>query len=192
MRSSHLLLHVLLISLPISGSDAYDLQTLTPPSDAIVRGDELWFCYGTNMANAFISSGTPHEGGAVHLAELRRDGFISLGTGETEGTLLTQPFTLPGRTLRVNVDAPRRPLHVEVLEGNGQVVARSYPLSSDLLREPAKWAKGGTADLMGQTVSLRFTLRNAQVYSYWIEYSLGFGSRKKHDIIGRGTCIGQV
>ena len=40
---------------------------------------------------------------------------------------------------------------------------------SDLLREPVKWAEGEIAVLKGQTVSLRFTLHNGQLYSYWLE-----------------------
>jgi hypothetical protein len=103
------------------------------------------------------------------LAVLRRDGFISLDAGEHEGTVLTKPFELPGGKLLVNVDARRGELRVEVFGGDGNVVARSEPLTGDLLREPVKWAEGEIADLKGQTVSLRFTLRNGQLYSYWFE-----------------------
>jgi hypothetical protein len=151
------------------GSGAYDLQTLSPPSDAIVRGDELWFYYGGNQGYAFISIGTAHDGGAVHLAVLRRDGFISLDAGEQAGTIQTEPFKLPGTKLFVNVDALNGDLRIELLNGDGKVVAKSKPLTGDLLREPVTWAEGNIADLKGQTASLRFTLRNGQFYSYWLE-----------------------
>ena len=100
---------------------------------------------------------------------LRRDGFISLDAGEQAGTIQTKPFKLSGTKLHVNVDAPKGELRVEVLDGEGKVVAQSEPLSGDLLREPVKWAEGNIADLKGQTASLRFTLRNGQFYSYWLE-----------------------
>ena len=81
----------------------------------------------------------------------------------------TDHNTLPGSTLFVNVDAPKGELRVEVLDGEGKVVAQSEPLSGDLLREPVQWVEGNIADLKGRTASLRFTLRNGQFYSYWLE-----------------------
>ena len=46
--------------------------------------------------------------------------------------------------------------------------ARPYT-DFDLLGEPMKWTDGNFADLKGQTVSLRFALRDGQFYSWWIE-----------------------
>ena len=106
---------------------------------------------------------------AISLAVLRRDGFISLDAGDTEGTLLTKRFKLPEPRLFVNVDAPKGELRVEVLDGAGKVVAQSDPLTGDFLGKPVKWTEGDIADLKDQTASLRFTLRNAQFYSYWLE-----------------------
>jgi len=105
---------------------------------------------------------------AICLAVLRRDGFVSLDAGENEGQVLTRPFTVPGSQLYVNVAAPRGELGVEVL-GAGQVVAQSAPLIGDLQRAPVKWSTGHIAALKDQRASLRFTLRNAQFYSYWLE-----------------------
>ena len=83
--------------------------------------------------------------------------------------ILTKPFTVAAGTLLVNVDVPTGELSVEVLDARGKVVAQSEPLTGDLLREQVQWAKGDMADLEGQTASLRFTLRNGQFYSYWLE-----------------------
>ena len=140
----------------------------------VVRDNELWFYY-TGIMTRGPEYQTPggasykHLGGGICLAVLRRDGFISLDAGETEGTVRTEPFKLPGTTLFVNVDAPKGELRIELLNGDGNVVAKSKPLTGDLLREPVKWAEGNIADLKGQTASLRFTLRNGQFYSYWLE-----------------------
>jgi hypothetical protein len=163
-------------------SGAYDLTQILPPSSAVVRDDELWFYYtGLKWRNTFKYVGTfpngEHEpipgrdrdGGAICLAVLRRDGFASLDAGERKGAIQTRPFRLPGGKLLVNVDARRGELRVEVFSEDGNVVARSEPLTGDLLREPVKWAEGEIADLKGRTVSLRFTLRNGQFYSYWLE-----------------------
>jgi hypothetical protein len=163
-------------------SGAYDLTQILPPSSAVVRDDELWFYYtGLKWRNTFKYVGTfpngEHEpipgrdrdGGAICLAVLRRDGFASLDAGERKGAIQTRPFRLPGGKLLVNVDARRGELRVEVFSEDGNVVARSEPLTGDLLREPVKWAEGEIADLKGRTVSLRFTLRYGQFYSYWLE-----------------------
>ena len=144
--------------------------------------DELWFYYtaikyrggwdyvGTYPHGEHIS--LPHldkDQGAICLAVLRRDGFISLDAADTEGSVQTVPFTLRGSTLVVNVDALQGELRVEALQGNGRVVAQSEPLTGNLMSEPVKWAQGNLADLKGQTASLRFTLRKAQFYSYWLQ-----------------------
>ncbi len=100
---------------------------------------------------------------------MRRDGFISLDAGEQEGTIQTGSFKLPGTKLFVNVDALKGDLRVELLNGDGKAVAKSEPLTGDLLREPVKWVEGDIAGMKAQNVSLRFTLRNGQFYSYWVE-----------------------
>ena len=162
------------------GSGAYDLTQILGPSDAVRRGEELWFYYtglkyrgGRVLKDGKWVPGPGFkpdpDGGGICLAVLRRDGFISLDAGEQEGTIQTGPFKLPGTKLLVNVDAPKGELRVELLNGDGNVVAKSKPLTGDLLREPVKWAKGDIAGLKDQTASLRFTLRNGQFYSYWLE-----------------------
>ena len=162
------------------GNGAYDLTQILGPSDAVRRGEELWFYYtglkyrgGRVLKEGKWVPGPGFkpdpDGGGICLAVLRRDGFISLDAGKQEGTIQTEPFKLPGSTLFVNVDAPKGNLRVEVLDGEDKVVAQSVPLSGDLLREPVKWAEGNIADLKDQTASLRFTLRNGQFYSYWLE-----------------------
>ena len=154
------------------GQGAYDLTQLLGPSAPVIRGDELWFYY------TGIKYRTPpkdaehdakHDNGAICLAVLRRDGFISLDAGANNGMILTKPFRLPGAKLFVNVDAPKGELRVEMLDVTGRAVARSEPLSGDLLREPVTWAEGNIAKMKVQNVSLRFTLRNGQFYSYWLE-----------------------
>ena len=150
------------------GQGAYDLTQLLGPSAPVIRGDELWFYY-TGGKYRTKPKDADHDVGAVNLAVLRRDGFISLDAGANNGTILTKPFTVSAGTLLVNVDAPTGELSVEALDARGKVVAQSEPLTGDLLREQVKWAKGDMADLEGQTASLRFALRNGQFYSYWLE-----------------------
>ncbi len=163
-------------------SGAYDLTQLLPPSTAVVRDDELWFYYtGLKWRSTFKYAGTypngTHElipgrdrdGGAICLAVLRRDGFVSLDAGEQEGQLLTKRFSMPEGTLYVNADAHDGELYVEVLNSQNEVVAVSETLSVDSPRELLRWKTGDLATLRSQAVGLRFTLSNASVYSYWFE-----------------------
>ena len=157
------------------GSGAYDSRVILPPSNAVVRGpgclgsadklskDQLWFYYTAGKAEPV------QDGMAICLAVLRRDGFISLDAGDTEGTVLTMPFTLPGGELFVNVDALKGELRVEALDKNGKVLAASAPMTGNLLHQSVPWKQGAFADLKDQAVSLRFKLHNGQLYSYWLE-----------------------
>ncbi len=171
-------------------SGAYDLTQILPPSYPILRTgdasfsgkDELWFYYtGIKYRGTFkyvgkyphgkyvLLAGLDPDQGAVCLAVLRRDGFISLDAGEQEGTLVTRPFTVAGSRLFVNVDAARGELRVEVLDATGQVLAGSTALQGDLPSSQVEWRQGNVAGLKGQVVRLRFTLRNARCYSYWMQ-----------------------
>ncbi len=156
------------------GAGDYDLQTIIGPADVVVRDDELWFYYTGLKRYGFIMAGEkpgyddylPDKGG-ICLAVLRRDGFVSLEAGGTEGHVRTLPFELNVSRLFVNVDAPDGELQVEVLDAD-RSVARSYPINGDLLRAEVTWFEGGIDGLRGPT-SLRFTLRNGHLYSYWFE-----------------------
>ncbi|UCH35850.1 MAG: hypothetical protein JSV65_05715 [Armatimonadota bacterium] len=162
--------------------NAYDLTQLIGPSSAVLRGDELWFYYtGLKYRASWEYVGEyPHgetvplpgldrDAGAICLAVLRRDGFVSLNAGGDGGAVVTAPFRMSGRALFVNVEAPEGELRVDILDRDGSVVAVSAAIVGDAPRAQVKWQGGDVAGLSDQTVSLRFTLRNADLYSYWLE-----------------------
>ena len=149
-------------------SGASDLTQILSPSNAIVRDDELWFYY-TGLQYRSRPKEVKHNSGGICLAVLRRDGFISLDAGEQEGAVRTDPFKLPGTKLFVNVDTIKGELRVETLDRNGKVLAASAPMKGDLPREQVIWKTGNLAALNGKVVSMRFSLRNASLYSYWVE-----------------------
>lgn len=162
-------------------SGAYDLTQLLSPSAPIVRDDELWFYYtGLKYRSNFDYQGTYPNGtaipvpgrsrdvGAVCLAVLRRDGFFSLDAGEQPGTIVSRRFTLPAGRLFVNIDARGGEFRAEVLSEDSKTVARSKVISDDATRQPLTWESGDLAAHTGRRFALRFTLRNARFYSYWI------------------------
>jgi hypothetical protein len=153
---------------PVKGG-AFDLTQLLPPSAPIVRDDELWFYYTGIKYRA--EPAQPESGGigAICLAVLRRDGFVSLDAGDEPGTLLTKPFVLAGTTLHVNVDARAGELGVTVLGEDGQAVAVAEPVTGNQLHTALRWKSGNLNSVKGKSVSLQLSLRKAQLYSFWSE-----------------------
>jgi hypothetical protein len=162
-------------------SGAYDLTQILPPSAPVVRDDELWFYYtGLKWRDTFTYvgeypkgeavpiPGRNRDGGAVCLAVLRRDGFVSLDAGENEGSVLTQPFKPTAGKLYVNVDAHDGELSAEVCDNQGKVLGKSEVVKVDRSQVELRWEQGNLVELKQQTVSLRFKLRNASLYSYWL------------------------
>ncbi len=161
---------------------AYDRQQIIGPSDVVVRGDELWIYYtGLKYRGTFEWIGNYPEGemrqlpgfekdgGAICLAVLRRDGFVSLNAETDAGSVETKPFEAPAGSLRVNVDAPGGELVVEALDEEGKVLAKSMPIVGDKPNAAVEWREGNGSSLMGREISLFFELRNAELYSYWFE-----------------------
>jgi hypothetical protein len=157
-------------------SGAYDLQTMIGPSDVILRGDELWFYYTGIKNYAFITSGGKKgyddyraDCGAICLAVLRRDGFVSLDSNGAEGSVRTSPFKLEGTSLSVNAAASKGELHIRVLDGEGGTLAQSDVFCADEVAGTMTWRSGDIAQHKEETVRLEFSLRDAQLFSYWLD-----------------------
>ena len=156
------------------GHGAYDLTQLLPPSAPVVRGDELWFYY-TGIKYRVLPPDADPNMGAVCLAVLRRDGFISLDAGAETGYVRTEPFRIPGGRLFVNIDATGGELRAEIVTPAGSPIegfrlADCIPVTGDRPKGEVTWQGdpelGALAD---QDVRLRFTLREGSLYSYWFE-----------------------
>ena len=161
-------------------SGAYDLTQILPPAAPMVRDDELWFYYtglkyrasynyvGNFPKGKYVRKpGLDPDDGAVCLAVLRLDGFISLDAGREGGRVRTVQFRVPEGKLFVNADAGLGRLQVEALDAKGKLVTESVPLNSDKTRHEVQWTKGGLAKLPGRVMSLRFKIQDASLYSFW-------------------------
>ncbi len=164
------------------GAGAYDLTQIIGPSNAIVRGDELWFYYTGLKYRAhweYIGEypngrhvplpGFDADIGAICLAVLRTDGFVSLDADEAGGTMQTERFVLTGDDLYVNIHAPKGECRIQMLDADDALLAESVPVTGDLLRGKVVWGQGELGSLQKQIVSLRFALHSASLYSYWLE-----------------------
>jgi len=159
---------------------AYDTGQLLAGSRPLLRGEELWFYY-TGLRYRYRydewlsdTQGKPVEEelfpdgwGAVCLAVLRRDGFISLDA-RTQGTLVTKPVAVSGPELYLNAGTMTGEIRVEALDETGAALAQSRPWRGDRTHGLVQWQEsGGLAGLVGRTVRLRLTLRSASLYSLW-------------------------
>lgn len=162
-------------------SGAYDLTQILPPSAPVVHGDELWFYYtGLKYRSTFVYEGTYPNGhtidkpgldpdrGAVCLAVLRRDGFVSLDPVDHDGVLTTKAFVLPGPTLYLNlVPAEQGQAVVEIVGRDNSVVAASEPMTRGGVRVPVVWQPGTDLQpLVGANVQLRVRLRDCALYAF--------------------------
>ncbi len=149
------------------GQGAFDLTQILPPSAPVVRDDELWFYY-TGLKYRELPANPDPDQGAICLAKLRRDGFISLDAGPAAGTVMTKPFVFSGKALVVNANlAGGGFLTARVLGAAGQTLAISEPVVGDQVHAVMRWNSFDLAQLNGQTVSVEFTLRQGSLYSFW-------------------------
>lgn len=163
-------------------SGAYDLTQILPPTAPVVMNDELWFYYtGLKYRTSWTYVGKyPHgrevsmpgkekDAGAVCLAVLRRDGFVSLDAGRNPGHVTTKPLVLERSDLHVNVDATAGTFEVSLIDRQGATVATSEPVAGNQPRSRIRWKTGDAKGHQGHPVSLRFKLQNARLYSFWFD-----------------------
>ena len=159
------------------GSGASDLAKSQPPSDAVVRGDELWFYYNGLKYSGWSPKpeNMDADQGAVCLAVLRRDGFVALEAGEEEGSVTTRLMRPQGRRLFVNADASGGRLRASILNGEREPLdgfsrSRCAPLQGDRPGTEIHWeGKADLEELRGRDFRIRFDLQGASFYSYWFE-----------------------
>ena len=150
---------------------AVNLATVGGP---IIKDDELWFYYRGGSINARKRDWQYGLG----LATLRRDGFASLNADEDGGLVITRPFIFEGKgDLFVNADVSGNgELRVAVVdEDTAEELDHfgrddSVAITGDVTRTAARWRqRNSLAELKGRYVRLTFHLRNAKLYSFWIE-----------------------
>jgi hypothetical protein len=140
----------------------------------LVVGDELYFYFGAWSGISPKLGGHMYAGASTGLAILRRDGFASLDAGSASGSLTTVPVTFSGRHLFVNANAKEGEVTVEMLGPDGEPVApftrqNCRPLRADKTCQRVVWNSAEELPrLHGRTVSFRFYLTRAQLFSFWI------------------------
>ena len=135
----------------------------------IVRGDEIFVYYGLISGP---HSGPAHPGkqivrshpGAIGLARLRRDGWVSLDADAKGGRVITKPLTIPSETLHLNVDASGGEVRASLIDEADQAIpGLEGALTGNHLDGTIVW----TNEIPAGPVRLKLELSNAKLYSYW-------------------------
>jgi hypothetical protein len=185
--------------LPCGGPGEWDRFNNSISCDPVRVGDELWFYYSgrTNRHAGYSGDdwGTeddltvrarlgstvdgplrglpafPGMRGAIGLAKLRLDGYVSLGASYDGGSVTTMPVLPSGSNLHVNAACRWGEILVEVLGPDGKPVhgGISRPVRGDSTDLAVRWPDDGPNPLTaGEPVQLRFKVRNAKLYAYWV------------------------
>jgi hypothetical protein len=118
--------------------------------------------------SCYVDEGHWKENESLRRYTLRVDGFVSVHAGRTPGELLTPPVILTGGALTLNfATSAAGSVRVELLDAAGGMnLAYSEELFGDAIDRTVAWREGKpTASLAGRSVRLKFTLREADLYS---------------------------
>ena len=161
--------------IPLGGAQDWDADYHDPCWDMVMVGDEIWIYY--RSVSRRVEGDNPNVGHAIGLAMLRRDGFASLNAGETPGKAVTRPLTFTGRALYVNAEVAEGGwVKVGALSPDGErleayALTDAQPIIRGTLRARITWANADTLPALGPDDHARlvFELRNAKLYSFWVE-----------------------
>ena len=139
----------------------------------VVKDDELWyyyFCGNIDGPKTFWKYD-------LGLATIRRDGFASLNADADAGTVITRPMVFEGDgKLHINAEVAKDGyVQVSVMEEQGEPIEgfkqEDCPaICQNATKVPVGWRSNETlAKLKDRYVRLVFHLKNAKLYSFWIE-----------------------
>jgi hypothetical protein len=160
---------------PRGPGGAFDQDIVLPASTIVTHADKHWIYYAGGNERHGTEEVRFNRRHAIGLATLRLDGFVALAAGEKPGTVVTRPFKLEGSKLLVNVGAGAGDVAVELLdEAHRPIASHSGKAAAvgkgiDELRWQPRWKGADLSRLKGRTVRLKFTLRNARLYSFQVQ-----------------------
>ncbi len=153
----------------------------------IVRDEELWIYYiacryrghrdlFANLDAAIYNDAFFDPNTVICLARLRRDGFVSFDPVAADaGEMVTKPFRWTQGSLCVNAAVVAGgEIAVEVVDAGslrplpGRSAGECVALRGDRLAGEIRWGEGSHAAFGARPIRLRFHLRRASLYSFWL------------------------
>ena len=157
--------------IPNGSAESFDAGSIYTASYPIIVGDKVRLYYGgwtgTHDPNTLPTTGR------IGFTEWRKDGFVSLNTGGTEGTVITKTLKFTGSKLYLNVNASGGgSVKVEILNSD-DTVKTGYSkndctaITTDNLNIAVRWGESSDiSSLAGQSMKLKFYMTNAKLYSF--------------------------
>ncbi|WP_395749193.1 hypothetical protein [Prosthecobacter sp.] len=147
---------------------AFDHSMVVATPRWVEVGDEWWFYYAGFDAS---HDDSVHRKGAIGLATIRKEGFISQHGPKTGGVVCTRAMHWPGGDLIVNADAHAGKLQVRVSDELRKPIAGfdydDMPaFTGDSVNHEVKWNGKSMDELKGTVVRLEFQLHDADLYTF--------------------------
>lgn len=130
---------------------------------------------GNEMRLYYTGYDGPHDWLPFHagigLATLPKDRFASLDGGESSGEVLTKRLKGLTGSLRINCQSQKGSIHVELVDGNGNVVpgyARNDcdAVQTDSVDQVVTWHGKSDLPALAEPLRLRFIIHRAALYSF--------------------------
>ena len=153
--------------IPYGKAGAWDDEMIFASPQWLDVGDEWWMYYsGWDGPH-----GTPDRNGAIGLATIRKEGFVSMRGPSGGGVVCTRSLIWPGGDLIVNAAATGGILRVRVSDArrkplDGFDYAACTEFSGDSVARTIRWRNRSLQDLKGQTIRLEFYLENADLFTF--------------------------
>jgi hypothetical protein len=111
------------------------------------------------------------KGSRIRRFAYRVDGFVALHAGTDGGEVVTRPITFAGSKLVVNYRTARSShLAIEVIDADGKAIGKSASMAGNDVSAAVAWENDpALAALAGKPVRLRFTLKDADLFSFRFE-----------------------
>ena len=150
----------------VGAFDGGMISTASPP--LVEYRDEIRIYYNGSQFSHLVPGGKA----GIGVARLPKERLVARVAGDELGVLITKPFVMEGDRLKINADARRGLMKVEVADIMGDgipgfTVDEAGEIKENGLRLPVKWKSGGSLkDLRGKTVRLRFYMLDTRLYSF--------------------------
>lgn len=137
-----------------------------------VKRDREFYHY-TYTRSSYHDGFTEPEPPVIHRATQRIDGFVSLDSAYTGGSITTKPLVFEGNRLVLNIDTDATGwAQVEIQDelGNpipGFTLEEAVYVNGDFINKEVEWLTKGTdlSSLEGKTIRLHLYMRGAKLYA---------------------------
>ncbi len=160
--------------IPLGGTGQWDRFNNSVASAPVMVDDEIRFYYSgrSYRHKPYAEPDSGPQRSAIGFASIKRDRFAHVGASFDGGAIITKSLLLNGSSLHLNANSAHGTIVVSILDQYGQPIKGmiSKPVEVDSLNIPVRWIDEKLERLtIDKPVKLRFELKNAKLYSFWIE-----------------------